>query len=55
MWNLEQTEQFVMRTRPIILAVTVVLLLLMTLYLNPGRLSRDLAEPRPVTLQQTLK
>lgn len=54
MWNLEQTERFVVRTRPIIVFVALIMLVLMTLNLNPLRLSRDLANPQSVTIQHTL-
>lgn len=55
MWNLEQTERFVVRTRPIIVCVAIMLLVLMTLNLNPVRLSHDLGEPGSVTIQQPHK
>lgn len=55
MWNLERTEQFVVWTRPIILGIVLIILLLLTINLNPGRLSRDLGESQPVMLQQSLR
>jgi hypothetical protein len=55
MWNLEQTERFVVWTRPIILGVVLIILLLLTLNLNPVRLSRDLGEAQTSSLQHTLR
>ena len=54
MWNLEQTERFVLRTRPIILGITSLGLLLMSLLLNPVRLGQVVTEPASITLQHNL-
>lgn len=55
MWNLEQTERFVVWTRPIIICAVLMILLLLTLQVNPVRLSHDLAEPRVGAIQHSLK
>ena len=55
MWNLEQREQFVVWTRPIIICALLVILLLLTLQVNPVRLSHDLAEPGVSAIQHSFK
>lgn len=55
MWNLEQTERYVVWTRPIIICAVLMILLLLTLQVNPVRLSRDLDESGVGAIQHSLK